>query len=179
MSDVVYLAHHGIKGQKWGVRRYQNSDGSYTDEGRRRRGLSDRYNASLSDNTKKKLKTAGKVALGVGAAAAVGYGAYKLSGTKALRSVSKSLNKSAPRYKYSSLSDEELVARIGRIENEMKLDALSRSARRSEGQRHLEESGLKGLDKAVTAITAGTTFAVVKSYLEREFDLSVPRLDKK
>lgn len=38
----VYLAHHGIKGQKWGVRRYQNSDGSYTDEGRRRRGISPR-----------------------------------------------------------------------------------------------------------------------------------------
>lgn len=31
-----YLAHHGIKGQKWGVRRYQNEDGSLTDEGIRR-----------------------------------------------------------------------------------------------------------------------------------------------
>jgi len=31
-----YLAHHGIKGQKWGVRRYQNLDGSYTKEGLRR-----------------------------------------------------------------------------------------------------------------------------------------------
>lgn len=41
MSNV-YLAHHGIKGQKWGVRRYQNLDGSYTDEGRRRRGTSPR-----------------------------------------------------------------------------------------------------------------------------------------
>lgn len=29
-----YLAHHGIKGQKWGVRRYQNKDGSYTDSGK-------------------------------------------------------------------------------------------------------------------------------------------------
>ena len=28
-----YLAHHGIKGQKWGVRRYQNADGSLTAEG--------------------------------------------------------------------------------------------------------------------------------------------------
>lgn len=27
------LSHHGIKGQKWGVRRYQNSDGSLTPEG--------------------------------------------------------------------------------------------------------------------------------------------------
>lgn len=31
-----YLAHHGIKGQKWGIRRYQNSDGSLTDAGKKR-----------------------------------------------------------------------------------------------------------------------------------------------
>lgn len=30
------LYHHGIKGQKWGVRRYQNTDGSLTPEGRKR-----------------------------------------------------------------------------------------------------------------------------------------------
>lgn len=29
-----YIAHHGIKGMKWGVRRYQNSDGTLTPEGR-------------------------------------------------------------------------------------------------------------------------------------------------
>lgn len=29
------LQHHGIKGQKWGVRRYQNQDGSLTDEGKK------------------------------------------------------------------------------------------------------------------------------------------------
>ena len=34
-----YLAHHGIKGQKWGVRRFQNEDGSYTELGRKRRGF--------------------------------------------------------------------------------------------------------------------------------------------
>lgn len=33
----TYLMHHGIKGQKWGIRRYQNEDGSYTEEGKRRR----------------------------------------------------------------------------------------------------------------------------------------------
>lgn len=33
-----YLAHHGILGQKWGIRRYQNKDGSLTPEGKARYG---------------------------------------------------------------------------------------------------------------------------------------------
>lgn len=36
-----YLFHHGIKGQKWGLRRYQNYDGSLTSEGRRRLQVAD------------------------------------------------------------------------------------------------------------------------------------------
>lgn len=34
------LKHHGIKGQKWGVRRYQYADGTYTPAGRKRYGVS-------------------------------------------------------------------------------------------------------------------------------------------
>lgn len=30
------LYHHGVKGMKWGVRRYQNKDGSLTDRGKKR-----------------------------------------------------------------------------------------------------------------------------------------------
>lgn len=32
-----YLEHSGTKGMKWGIRRYQNKDGTWTEEGKRRR----------------------------------------------------------------------------------------------------------------------------------------------
>ncbi len=36
----TYLYHHGILGQKWGRRRYQNEDGSYTEAGKKHREYS-------------------------------------------------------------------------------------------------------------------------------------------
>lgn len=36
VDETDFLAHYGIRGQRWGVRRYQNPDGSLTDAGKRR-----------------------------------------------------------------------------------------------------------------------------------------------
>lgn len=36
MDDHIYLAHHGIKGMKWGIRRFQNPDGTLTAAGKNR-----------------------------------------------------------------------------------------------------------------------------------------------
>ena len=88
------LYHHGIKGQKWGVRRFVNPDGTLTPEGERRYGTVENYNkiteekrqrsnalteqrrqASITrgrelyndgyKHTKNVMKTLGKVAVGV------------------------------------------------------------------------------------------------------------------
>lgn len=39
---MAWLMHHGIKGQKWGVRRFQNKDGTWTKEGKERRMYANR-----------------------------------------------------------------------------------------------------------------------------------------
>ena len=48
-NEGAYLAHHGVKGQRWGVRRFQNPDGSLTEKGKRRmetlQGKSDKLDA--------------------------------------------------------------------------------------------------------------------------------------
>ena len=47
-SDELF--HHGIKGQKWGIRRYQNLDGTLTAEGR------ERYGDNIENVSEGKLK---------------------------------------------------------------------------------------------------------------------------
>lgn len=69
--EIVYIdhdtiQHHGIKGQRWGIRRFQNYDGSYTADGASRYGVKVKYSTTndrdhseskLSDRTKTNLAT--------------------------------------------------------------------------------------------------------------------------
>ncbi len=47
-DEGIYLEHHGILGQKWGIRRYQNRDGTLTAEGKQR------YNDDYTENDLKR-----------------------------------------------------------------------------------------------------------------------------
>jgi hypothetical protein len=51
-TNDLYLMHHGVKGQKWGVRRYQNKDGSLTTSGKKHKKVSEK----ISDTSKKAIK---------------------------------------------------------------------------------------------------------------------------
>lgn len=47
-----YLAHHGIKGMKWGIRRFRNYDGTLTNAGKKRKkssfvGIKNRYKSGV------------------------------------------------------------------------------------------------------------------------------------
>lgn len=75
MSNIVVrrirddeLYHYGVKGQKWGVRRYQNPDGTLTAEGQRKYGTVDNFNKAQAKKKKVKkaaLTTAATVAASV------------------------------------------------------------------------------------------------------------------
>ena len=57
---MTELYHYGIKGQRWGVRRYQNEDGTYTSEGKERRYTKEDYK-SLKKEYRQKKKDANRL----------------------------------------------------------------------------------------------------------------------
>lgn len=78
-NDYNSIYHHGIKGMRWGIRRYQNVDGSLTADGKTRYGDTNADDETVKKRKKERLKTG----IAIAGAAALGYGLYR--GGRALR----------------------------------------------------------------------------------------------
>ena len=58
MNNEENIYHHGIMGQRWGIRRYQNPDGSLTEAGRRKaQKLKKEFNALTGKKLKGKIQS--------------------------------------------------------------------------------------------------------------------------
>lgn len=103
------LGHSGIKGQKWGIRRYQNEDGSLTEEGKKRYGTPETYRAVAKEASS--LEEATK-----GASSAASTAASIINTQRGSQAIRKD---------YSGLTDQELQRRVNRLNLERAYGDLS------------------------------------------------------
>lgn len=150
------LMHWGIKGMKWGVRRYQNRDGSLTPAGRKRY---DKEMAKLKEEekiAKNKLRTQAKI----------NKLEEKRKKVEALKS-GKPLPKTAQNTSRPSLkdmSDDELR----RVVNRMLLEKQYNSMRPEQ-----VSAGKKFVDKIMKDVVAPTAVEVGKQVLKESMTKAI------
>lgn len=110
------LQHWGIKGMKWGIRRYQNKDGSLTPEGeRRRQSLGERYRAH---KVNKKRKEALEKARAAKVAKKEAEEKAKVEAEKRAKAIKAGL------VPVKKMTDAELADHLNRLSNEKKYKEL-------------------------------------------------------
>jgi len=166
MYDELY--HYGIKGMKWGVRRYENEDGTLTEAGKKR------YNKNTSDKKSNKKETAKKIGKALGlttAAAAALYGGnklYKKYGTPAdIKAIKKQrLRDVRNRFK---MTPEELKKKIEVLENEKRLKELTYE-QVAPGRKAAKEVLANIGKKTATTALSGAALYALKAYLSGKID---------
>ena len=170
MSD---LRHHGIKGQKWGIRRFQNADGSLTSAGRKRYGDGEssynygkdsgdrkvvRVPKGSNDNNYKttldKINSAGKI---VDEVRKYNNSSQKPNDPDMERRIRKSIN---------NMSDKELQQRVQRLNME---DNYTRMMMHRENLERGESFVNKALNVSSTALqgaAAALTIAMMVKQLK-------------
>ena len=145
MSD---LRHHGIKGQKWGVRRFQNKDGSLTPAGAKRYSADD-YKSAL-DKVNKADKTLKDV--------------KKMRNEAEAKTYEKKI-----KYDLSKMSDKDLQQAVNRLNMEERYTQVMTQRHRLEQGEDKVNKILNAAGSALTgAATALTIAAAMKELMDKK-----------
>lgn len=124
----VFIAHYGIKGQLWGVRRYETDAGGLTAAGKKRYG----------DDMK------------IGKAATKGLGAAATLGTN--KQKSKTVTKD-----YSKITDTDLRSRVNRLNLEKQYGQLSGDTKKVRSGSDYVRETLQNAAIAATIVTSAVS----------------------
>ena len=147
-----YLVHHGVRGQRWGIRRYQHEDGTRTLLGKKHEAQLEGYEYNgkssdkqkierkgLTEEQKNRLKVAGKVATGaaivaIGAVAVGKVAPYTKIGAITVKNTFE-LAKAQKEFKRSGSTDlKELERKLSDVATKHRFE-LDQVDRRSLGEK--------------------------------------------
>ena len=149
--ENTQLQHHGTKGMKWGVRRYQKSDGSLTAAGKKRYGIVQTVKDYKTKRNRKKALEKARIA--------------KAEKKAAAEKRAKDLEKG--RIPIKQMTDAELKARKARLDLEKSVRDLENEAGRtvvSKGRRFINKLVDSTIDKTADNVGADLIAQVLKSY---------------
>ena len=138
-----YIKHYGIKGQKWGVRRYQNKDGSLTPAGNKRYGSKENFEKQYPEDVKKSMN---KAKSGLSKASGAVDKAKNINDKMAKKANEEQIKKDV-----SKMSDQELQKIVNRLNMEERYKQVMNSRAAEEGKNNVG----KILEYAGTALAVG------------------------
>lgn len=158
MEQHLYFAHSGIKGMKWGVRRFRNEDGTLTEAGKRRYGSYVNKEGTLTSKGSEKITSDVRSAE-----------SNTVSGSKNIVSgVRQAVNAAnrQPRNRYNrrknltqeemdSMSDDDLRKLVNRLNLEQQYSQLTAN----EGASSKVQVGLEYAEAALSIVGGALTVA--------------------
>lgn len=147
------LSHYGIKGQKWGRRRYQNKDGSLTPAGKQRYGSEENFESRYDEDVKAGIRATKKLTDG-GKDLTRATKEYEGERSRKKQQKANKALEEAARDKARSMSDQELRYAVNRLNMEENYTRMIQNRERIELG---ESAASKFMDRSTTALTFAST----------------------